>query len=84
MPSDFPRIARVALHGCEIFIRLLSPMQNGCGKSLRNRREFAVCCGIAIAFQLMAEAIATVVENRRWPTQMKLITRRRRPWEING
>jgi hypothetical protein len=51
MPLNLPRIAHVALHGCEIFIRLFAPVQTGGGKSLRNRREFTLYGGMAIAFQ---------------------------------
>jgi hypothetical protein len=51
MPLDSPGIALAALHGCEIFIRLFAPVQTGGGKSLRNRREFTLYGGMAIAFQ---------------------------------
>jgi hypothetical protein len=84
MPLDLPRIALAALHGCEIFIRLFAPVQNDGGKSLWNRRKFTLYYGMAIAFQRLAKETETAVEMTRWPTQMKSITRPRRPWEING
>ena len=68
MPLDWPRIARPALHGCEIFIRLFAPVQNGGGKSQRNRRKFTLYCGMAIAFQRLAKETETAVEMTRWPT----------------
>ena len=51
MPSDLPRNAQPALHGCEIFIRLFAPVQTGGGKSLRKRRDFTLYGGMAIAFE---------------------------------
>jgi hypothetical protein len=67
MPLDSPRIALTALHGCDVFIRFLSPVQNGGGKSLRNRREFTRYYGMAIAFQRLAKETETAVEMTRWP-----------------
>ena len=67
MPLDSPRIALAALHGCEIFIRLFAPVQNGGGKSLWNRRKFTLYCGMAIAFQRLAKETETAVEMTRWP-----------------
>jgi hypothetical protein len=68
MPLNLPRIARPALHGCEIFIRLFAPVQNGGGKPLRNRREFTLYCGMPIAFQRLTEETGMAVEMTRWPT----------------
>jgi hypothetical protein len=62
MPLNLPRIAHVVLHGCDVLIRFLSPMQNGCDKSLRKRREFTLYGGMAIAFKRLAKETETAVE----------------------